>query len=144
MTTDRHTDVEEIRALKARYFRLMDTKQWDALWAVFTPDVRMDTTEDSGTVIVGVADYAPFLMAAIGDVITVHHGHMAEIEFVDDDTATGIWAMEDRLWWPEGSPIRSMHGWGHYHERYVRTSDGWRIAELRLTRLNREFVLADD
>ena len=135
--------IEEIRNLKARYYRLMDTKQWDALREVFTIDVRIDTTEDSGTVIIGVDEYLPFLVGQIGDVITVHHGHMDEIELVDTDTATGIWAMEDELWWPEGSPIRYLHGYGHYHETYRRTPAGWRIAEMRLTRLHRIFEFAD-
>lgn len=142
MTPQHLADLEAIRILKARYFRLMDTKQWDELWTVFTSDVRIDTSEDSGTIITGVEEYGPFLIANIGEVATVHHGHMPEIEFVDDDTATGIWAMEDRLWWPEGSPIVSLHGWGHYHETYVRTDAGWRIADMRLTRLHREFVVA--
>ncbi len=137
------TDLEEIRRLKARYFRLMDTKQWDELRDVFTTDVRIDTTEDSGTIIVGVDEYLPFLVGQIGDVVTVHHGHMDEIEFVDADTATGIWAMEDELWWPEGSPLRYLHGYGHYHETYRRTTEGWRIAEMRLTRLHRIFEFAD-
>lgn len=137
------SDLEEIRRLKARYFRLMDTKQWDALREVFTIDVRIDTTEDSGTVIIGVDEYLPFLVGQIGNVITVHHGHMDEIELVDTDTATGIWAMEDELWWPEGSPIRYLHGYGHYHESYRRTPAGWRIAEMRLTRLHRIFEFAD-
>jgi hypothetical protein len=30
--TDRLLAVEEIRKLKARYFRLMDMKQWSAAW----------------------------------------------------------------------------------------------------------------
>lgn len=137
------SDIEEIRQLKARYFRLMDTKQWDALRDVFTGDVRIDTTEDSGTIILGVDEYLPFLIGQIGTVTTVHHGHMDEIEIIDAETATGIWAMEDELWWPEGSPIRYLHGYGHYHEIYRRTADGWRIAEMRLTRLHRIFEFAD-
>jgi hypothetical protein len=45
--------------------------------------------------------------------------------------------MEDMLWWPPGGPMTHMHGYGHYHETYERTSDGWRIKTLRLTRLHR-------
>ncbi len=141
--TDRVADLEQIRQLKARYFRLMDTKDWDGLREVFTADAVIDTTEDSGTVIEGVDEYLPFLISQIGDVVTAHHGHMPEITFIDDDAATGIWAMEDELWWPEGSPIRHLHGYGHYHETYVRTDGHWRIASLRLTRLHRNFLLAE-
>jgi hypothetical protein len=68
-------------------------------------------------------------------VVTVHHGHMPEIEITSDDTATGIWAMEDKLRWPEGSPIGWMHGYGHYHETYERVDGAWRIKTLTLTRL---------
>jgi hypothetical protein len=28
-----------------------------------------------------------------------------------------------------------MHGYGHYHETYERTDDGWRIKTITLTRL---------
>lgn len=137
------SDLDQIHQLKARYFRLMDTKDWDALASVFTRDVRIDTTEDSGTVIDGVENYLPFLVSQIGDVTTVHHGHMPEITFLDAENATGIWAMEDELWWPEGQPIRYLHGYGHYHETYVRTPEGWRISSLRLTRLHRIFELSE-
>ena len=37
---DRMTDLHEIQKLKARYFRLMDTRQFDALGEVFTEDLK--------------------------------------------------------------------------------------------------------
>ena len=136
-------DVEAIKQVKARYFRLMDTKDWDGLAGVFTDDVVMDITSEGMGVVTNVAEYMPFLIGVLGDVTTVHHGHMPEIELTSPDSATGTWAMEDHLWWPEGSPIRHLHGYGHYHETYVRTDDGWRIASMRLTRLHRTFEMAD-
>lgn len=135
------TDLEQILQLKARYFRLMDTKQWDELRTVFTEDVVIDTSDDSGTVIEGVDDYLPFLISQIGEVTTVHHGHMPEITITGADVATGIWAMEDELWWPEGHPIAYLHGYGHYHETYTRLPDGWKISSMKLTRLHRIFEL---
>ena len=54
----------------------------------------------------------------------MHHGHMPEIELTSDTTATGIWAMEDHLWWPEGSALQHLHGYGHYHETYVKLAGG--------------------
>jgi hypothetical protein len=63
---------------------------------------------------------------------------MPELELTSPDTATGIWAMQDQIWWPEGAPVRRLVGSGHYHETYRRTPDGWRIASMRLTRLHRE------
>jgi len=130
-------DIEAIRQLKARYFRLMDTKDWDGLAQVFTADVEIDVTGEGGGVTNSVAEYIPFLRANIEKLITVHHGHMPEIQLTSPTTATGIWALEDQLWWPEGAPLKHMHGFGHYHETYEKTDDGWRIKTMTITRLHR-------
>jgi hypothetical protein len=130
-------DLEAIKQLKARYFRLMDTKDWDRFAEVFADDVEVDLTTQGAGVVRGVAEYVPFLRSVIEDVVTVHHGHMPEIELTSSTTATGIWAFEDHLWWPEGSPNRYLHGWGHYHETYSKAEAGWRIQTMRLSRLHR-------
>jgi hypothetical protein len=135
-------DIEAIKQLKARYFRLMDSKDWDGLAAVFTPDVEIDMRGEGGGVTTSVAEYLPYLRANIETVTTVHHGHMPEIELSSATTATGIWAMEDELWWPEGSPLRHLHGYGHYHETYVKTDGTWHIATMTLTRLRRDIDFA--
>ncbi len=36
--------IEEIKALKARYFRCMDTKDWDGFAALFTIDASLDVS----------------------------------------------------------------------------------------------------
>jgi hypothetical protein len=131
-------DLEAIRQLKARYFRMMDTKNWDGLAAVFTDDVLIDMTGEGVGITRSVAEYMPFLRNAIEHVRTVHHGHMPELALTSPTTASGVWAMEDKLWWPEGSPISHIHGYGHYHETYEKTADGWRIKTMTLTRLHRE------
>jgi hypothetical protein len=131
-------DIESIKQLKARYFRLMDTKDWDGLAGVFTPGVRIDMINEGGHVTNSVDEYLPFLVSQIGPAITVHHGHMPEISILADDEATGVWAMEDELWWPEGSPVAYVHGYGHYHETYVKRDGEWRISEMTLTRLHRD------
>ena len=130
-------DIEAIRQLKARYFRLMDTKDWDAFAQVFAQDVEVDLTTQGAGVIRGVAEYLPFLRSVIEDVVTVHHGHMPEVELTSPTTAAGIWAFEDHLWWPEGAPQRELHGFGHYHETYVKAGGEWRIHTMRLSRLHR-------
>ena len=135
-------DITAIEQLKARYFRTMDTKDWDGLAAVFTDDVEIDMTGEGGGVTRSVAEYLPFLRENIEHVTTVHHGHMPEITLTSDTTATGIWAMEDELWWPEGSPLRHLHGYGHYHETYAKVDGAWRIRTMTLTRLRRDIDVA--
>jgi hypothetical protein len=132
--------IEAIKQLKARYFRTLDTKDWDGFREVLTDDVMIDTTQDAGgEPSVGSDAFIPKLLDAIGPATTVHHGHMPEIEITSPTTAHGVWAMEDLIRWPEGSPIAGMHGWGHYTETYVKTGGGWRIKSLKLTRLRVDF-----
>jgi uncharacterized protein (TIGR02246 family) len=125
-------DIEAIKQLKARYFRTMDAKDWDAMRRVFTDDVVMDTTSSGGGVVTGADEFITFLRGVIGDVVTVHHGHMPEIDLTSPTTASGVWAMEDMLRWPDGT---ELHGYGHYHETYEKRDDGWRIKTSTLTRL---------
>jgi hypothetical protein len=131
-------DIEAIKQLKARYFRLMDTKEWETMRReVFADDVVVDTSSSGGGVIAGAAPFVAFLREAIGDVVTVHHGHMPEIEIMSATTASGIWAMEDMLRWPNGM---EMHGYGHYHETYEKVDGAWRIKSTTLTRLRTDFT----
>jgi hypothetical protein len=132
-----YEDEEAIKQVKARYFRLMDTKDWDGLAGVFTDDVEIDVTSEGGGVTRSVQEYMPFLKDVLGDVTTVHHGHMPEIELTSPTTARAIWSFEDELWWPDGAPLKYMHGYGHYHETYEKTAGGWRIKTMRISRLKR-------
>ena len=42
-------DIESIKQLKARYFRFMDTKQWDEWQWVFTEDARLKWGPEEGS-----------------------------------------------------------------------------------------------
>ena len=133
-------DIEAIRQLKARYFRLMDTKDWDGMRHVFAPDVHIDMEAEGGGVHDGVDTFMAMLVPTLAEITTVHHGHMPEIHLTSATTATGIWAMEDMLRWPDGT---EMHGYGHYHETYVKADGAWRIATSTLTRLRTDFRTPD-
>jgi hypothetical protein len=134
--------IEEIKQLKARYFRCMDTKDWEGFADVFAPDAVMDmsgemrdaATRDEG-VTRGASEIAAFVRGVVGNVETVHHGHMPEIEITSSSAARGTWAMEDMLRWPAGAPLRTLHGYGHYHETYEKVDGRWRIKTVTLTRL---------
>ena len=132
--------VEAIRQLKARYFRTMDTKDWAGMREVFTDDVVMDTTASGGGVITGADEFMAFLEDALGGATTVHHGHMPEIELTSATEATGTWALQDLIIWPDGSRLL---GYGHYHETYRVVGDGWRIARSTLSRLHMDFTAGD-
>ena len=132
----------DIQALKARYFRCMDSKDWAGLEAVFAPDVVTDfrdsTMEHNPDLLIhGAAPYVASLAPMLEQVTTVHHGHMPEIEILSPTSAKGVWAMEDKLWVHDGAPLpfRWLHGYGHYHETYTKIEGEWKIQTIRLTRL---------
>lgn len=133
-------EIEAIKQLKARYFRTMDTKDWAGMRQVFDDDVIVDVTEEAGGEPVQGADaFLAFLEPTLAAVVTVHQGHMPEIEVLSDTTAKGIWALNDLLQFPDGS---SMEGWGHYYETYVKIDEVWKIKTLKLTRLRIDFTPA--
>ena len=129
-----------IQILKARYFRAIDTKDWDLLASVLTEDVAIDVTDDvpDGRPYTGSDQFVATCAKVLRTATTVHHGHMPEITLVDDTTATGIWAMEDYVDW--GADGGAFRGYGHYHETYVRDGAEWRISSLRLTRIRRDWL----
>jgi hypothetical protein len=136
----------DIMELKARYCRLLDTRQWEAWGALFTDDVAVnlsdDVTPDMGiAVFSGRALMVEQTRQLIDASESVHHVHGLELAFADDHHASGIWSMYDRIVFPAGSPMpfRAMTAHGFYHEDYMRAADGWRIASLRLQRLARAF-----
>jgi uncharacterized protein (TIGR02246 family) len=127
-------DLEAIRQLKARYFRLLDTKQWEAWGDVFTEDARLQWGPGEEQVMEGREAIVRSVSASLEGGVSVHHGHMPEIEITGPGTARGIWAMHDRI----DHPRYTLRGYGHYHEHYVKQDGRWRIHRLNLTRLSEQ------
>jgi hypothetical protein len=141
-TVEKLNAIEEIKQLKARYFRCMDMKDWAGLEAVFAPDLVADFRDSTGSrneslLTHGAEPYVRNLAPILEHITTTHHGHMPEIDIVSDTTATGIWAMEDLLWVQDGAPVpyKTLRGFGHYHETYEKLDGAWKIRTVRLTRL---------
>jgi len=128
-------DLEEIKQLKARYFRTLDTQAWDEFAQVFARDAVMEVPEAS-LVKRGREAIAASVSGVLKGARTVHHGHMPEIELTSETSATGIWAMFDYVELPEFT----LQGYGHYHEEYVKRGGRWQIKSIRLTRLRCDVV----
>jgi hypothetical protein len=137
-TIDELLAIEEIKGLKARYFRYVDLKDWEGLHSLLATDALFDISADApGCILTGPDEIVATVSAALADCVSVHHGHCPEIHVLSDSTAVGVWAMEDNLSWNEGSSRAGMklHGFGHYHERYEKVGDDWAIKSLTLVRL---------
>jgi hypothetical protein len=130
--------IEAIRELKARYFRLIDTKQWGELRQVFADDLRIVTPEGKVWLEGGQA-YADSLKFGLSSAVSCHQGLTGEIEVLDAGNARAIWAMQDIIHWEDRHPRegwKSIVGRGHYHETYRKKGGLWRIATLSLTRIS--------
>jgi hypothetical protein len=124
-------DIQEISQLKARCCRLIDTKDWAGYGDLLVDDFRL--TSDAGTRN-GRAEVVALLTGSLQNATTVHQVHMPEITVIGD-LAKAIWAMNDYVSFPsEGAPY-VIRGYGHYHEEYVRTPEGWRVKSSTLERL---------
>ena len=134
--------IEQIKQVKAGYFRCMDMKDWAGFTAVFTPDATVDytpaSTDSSDWKATGAANAVALVRSLIEQAVSIHHGHMPEIEITGPNHARAIFAMEDLIFWPEGARYKTMHGWGHYHETYEKIGGKWLIKTLKLTRLRVE------
>jgi hypothetical protein len=133
-------ELEELRRLKARYCRFLDTKDVDSWRGVFTEDVVVTLDMAVGVAgadpmtaapLEGVDNFVPMVLGGLEGVATMHHCHTPELTLTSATTATGIWAMEDLLVFGDG---RELHGAGHYHETYEKHDGRWRIKTLHLTR----------
>jgi SnoaL-like domain len=119
---------------KARYCRLLDTKDWAGYADLLTEDFLLDITEGTQIPLLHGREAAlRQIRASLVETQTVHQVHAPEIE-LDGDEARVIWALQDRL--IRGADRPSITGYGHYHERWVRRNGEWKLAALRLTRLH--------
>lgn len=127
-------DIEAIKSLKARYCRLLDSKDWQAWRRLFADDFLSDTSASGGKVIEGGDDFVAFVQKMLGKPsrVTVHQVHAPEITVTSETTAEGIWALEDvvRL-----APGFNLRGFGHYRETYTKIDGEWKFQTSTLTRL---------
>jgi hypothetical protein len=124
-------DVEEIKQLKARYFRCIDRKLWSEWPSIFAEDV---VTCGQGFEIRGCQPIMEFTRERLEGATTVHHGHTLELWFDDERNAHGIWAMQDIVQFDGSGAREGFWGYGHYEDRYIRLDEGWRIARCELVR----------
>jgi hypothetical protein len=125
--------IKALKALKARYCRGVDTEDWETFRGVFVASSEFDADAFVARVVKHHTD---------AQVISIHECFMPEITFTSEDTATGIWAMEDwidRIWHDDGTR-ESWRGHGWYHESYRRVDGEWKIAGTRHERIRIDWL----
>jgi hypothetical protein len=129
--------LHSIRQLKAQYAFFLDTKDWDGFRRLFTDD--MVGQFGDGPEIVGGKRFTELAAEAADAATTVHHFHEPVLRLTSATTATASWPVLAYLHYPDGSQPTTQN-YGHYHERYRLTDDGWRIAYLHMTLLRTDDV----
>lgn len=120
-------DRSEIGDLLVRYATAIDARRWDLLDSVFTPDAVLDYRGAGGS----VGSY-PEMKQWLADVlpmfrVTQHLVLNSEVR-IDGDEARGTTQFHNpNELTVDGKPWIFTVG-GAYHDRFVRTDAGWRIA----------------
>ena len=138
--------IEEIRLVKARYWRGVDTRDDEMVRAILADDCLLDYRGCCTDPVSGI-DHLPVMNVVLEgrdnwqtdntdgpQAVTVHQGHQHEIEVASEREATGIWYFTDRFFMPPGSPFSRLTGYGTYHDTYSRDGAGWRLQSTRIER----------
>jgi len=129
--------IHAIKQLKYRYLRTLDTKKWDELAGCLTEDA---TAAYSG----GKYSYEGreaimgFLTDSLGrgSILTMHQVHQPEIEITGDETATGVWALEDKV--IDLQFNITITGAAFYRDEYVKQDGEWKIKSTGYERVFEE------
>jgi hypothetical protein len=126
-------DIEAIKHLKALYCMCVAKRDWDTFFSLFAEDLEF--VQPDGTVHGSRATFYTFHKRNLQDtdVWGTVPCSTPIITITGPDTANGIWAMEDVHIYPGEGPRVGHHGYGHYHEDYIRTEAGWRFKRIQVT-----------
>lgn len=129
------SDFEDIRTLKHRYFRGIDTADIELLKPLFSEDVEIDYRGGSYRAkLSGRANMLEFLANSFhAGALAMHHGHMPEITLASEDSAKGIWYLED-LFILRDAGIKTQ-GTALYKDEYRREDGEWKIARSEYDRV---------
>ena len=119
----------DIRRLKARYLNACDAKDIDTIRECFIEEAEI-VFPPIGTFQGREGLINIFSQLAVAHpIIDSHQGHNAEINVIDDDNAEARWSLSFVTYHPELKTFRLLSNF--YHDRYVRTPQGWRISYSR-------------
>ena len=125
---------DQIKELKARYFRGLDTKNWELFASTMSDDVK-GRYSDGKLSFDGREPLVGFMQEnlSIGTVITMHHGHHPEIQINENATeATGTWYLQDMVIDLVGKT--RLYGAAIYKDEYRKEDGEWKISHTGYSR----------
>lgn len=117
--------LEEIKLLKARRDRAVDTHDWDLYESLHAPNHRsLDQQYGQWT---SAAQMIANVKQAMKGLLTMHHSHTPIITFEGRTKAKGIWAMKGVSHFMQDGEPHWFMGLGHYHEEYEKQDGVWKF-----------------
>jgi hypothetical protein len=147
---ERLAAIEDIKQLKARYWRGVDSGDGELVRGILAEDCVLDYMGCCTDPASGVDHMPQMNMVMRGRsswqtdnldaprLVTVHQGHQCEIEITGETTASGVWSFTDRFFMPPGAPFQTLAGYGYYHDTYEKIGDTWLLKTTRISRLRVE------
>jgi hypothetical protein len=119
-------EIDAILQLKYRYFRFLDTKDWESMSGLFVPEAT-SSYGDGKYSYEGRDAILKFLTESLGrnTIMTAHFGHHPEIAIESPERATGTWAFEDTV--IDTQFEITIRGAGFYSDVYVKRDGDWKL-----------------
>ena len=137
LTPDDLVEIEAIKAVKYRYLRAVDTRDWDLLATTLTE--KATCAYASGKISYDGRDaIIQFLSSSMPakDMLTAHRVHHPEIELTGPATATARWALDDVVIMEKAN--FGLRGAAYYEDRMVKVDGEWKIDHTGYRRLFEE------
>jgi hypothetical protein len=133
------SDRFEIQDLVVAYSHAVDSRAWDALDDVFTPDASIDFSEMGGPS-GGLAETKAFLRGALAAFSSSQHLVGVPAVRLEGDEARGRTTCHNPMVFDDG---RILLAGLWYRDTFVRTPQGWRIRERAIERSYLRVLPAD-
>jgi uncharacterized protein (TIGR02246 family) len=128
-TVQRLADRQELADLVARYGRCVDDRDLDAVADMFTSDATFDSRSGPVAGRAAVLDY--YRKQLLSYTVTYHYAHSQTVDFLDDDTATGVVQAHAEL----AIDGRGVQVALRYTDEYRREDGRWRFRSRRAQQL---------
>ena len=137
MTPEDLVEIEAIKQVKYRYFRFLDLKMWDDIAELFVPEATCAYSAGAYS-FDGRDAIVEFFRKSMGreTFLSSHKAHHPEITLNGDDTATGIWSLED--WVIDTQWGLDIRGAAFYTDDYVKRAGEWKILHTGYKRVMEE------
>ena len=121
------SNIEQIKQLKGRYFRTLDTNDWESFGECLTLDCNASYS-DGRLQLEGREAIVGFMKKHMSSekLLSMHNGHTPEISILSESEASGVWYLNDMV--IDLERRTQLVGAAIYKDKY-RLEDGvWRIS----------------